>query len=127
MGSVKYRGDVAKFLMEMETLNIHARVTGIAWRKMIEDELPVEALRRLSHREYVDNGERLEAVRTVTRGDEDLKERKDLQGGGPCGTTGGEKRKFEDSKPTVAARHVKSSTRLRKKRTTKRKRLGRER
>ena len=45
MGSVKYRGDVAKFLMDMENLNIHARVTGIAWRKMIEDELPVEALR----------------------------------------------------------------------------------
>jgi len=30
MGSVKYRGDIAKFLMEMETLIIHARVTGIA-------------------------------------------------------------------------------------------------
>ena len=41
MASVKYRGDVAKSLMEMENLNIHARVTGIAWRKMIEDELPV--------------------------------------------------------------------------------------
>jgi len=66
MGSVKYRGDVAKFLMEMENLNIHARVTGITWRKMIEDELPVEGLRRLSHREYVDDGEWLEAVRTVT-------------------------------------------------------------
>jgi len=49
MGSVKYRGDVAKFLMEMENLHIPARVTGIAWRKMIEDKLPVEALRRLSH------------------------------------------------------------------------------
>jgi len=47
MGSVKYRGDLAKFLMEMENLNIHGRVTGIAWRKMIEDELPIEALRRL--------------------------------------------------------------------------------
>jgi len=44
MGSVKYRCDVAKFLMEMENLNFHARVTGIAWRKMIEDELPEEAL-----------------------------------------------------------------------------------
>jgi len=30
MRSVKYRGDVAKSLMEMENLNIHARVTGIA-------------------------------------------------------------------------------------------------
>jgi len=56
-GSVKYRGNVAKFLIEMENLNIHARVTGIAWRKIIEDEPPVEALRRLSHREYVDDGD----------------------------------------------------------------------
>jgi len=92
MGSVKYRSNVAKSLMEMENLNTHGRVTGIAWRKKIEDELPVEALRRLSHREYVDNGEWLEAVRTVTRAEEDLKERKDLQGGGPSGTTRGEKR-----------------------------------
>jgi len=107
MGSVKYRGDVAKFFMEMENLNIDARVTGIAWRKMIEAELPIEALRRLSHREYVDDGEWLEAVRTVTRAEEDFKERKDLRDGGPSGTIRGEKRKFKDSKPTVAAKRVK--------------------
>jgi len=66
MGWVKYRSHVAKFLMDMEKLDIHARVTRIAWRKMIEDEIPVEALPQLSHREYVDDGEWLEAVRTVT-------------------------------------------------------------
>jgi len=44
IGSVNYRGDVAKFLTEMENLNIHARVTGIAWRKMIEDAIPEDAL-----------------------------------------------------------------------------------
>ena len=107
MGLVKYRGDVAKFLMEMENLSIHARVTGIAWRKMIEDELPVEPLRWLSHREYVDDGEWLEAVRTVTRAEDDFKETKDLRGGGPSGATQGEKRKFEDSKPTVPTWRVK--------------------
>jgi len=107
MGSVKYRGDVAKFLMEMQNLNIHARVTGIAWRKMIEDELPIEALRRLSYREYVDDGEWVEAVRTVTGAEEDFKERKDLRGGSPSGATQGEKRKFEDSRPTVPAKRVK--------------------
>jgi len=85
--------------MEKENLNIDARVAGIAWRKMTEDQLPVEALRRLSHREYVDDGEWLEAFRTVTRAEEDFKERKDLRGG--------EKRKFEDSKPTVTAKRVK--------------------
>jgi len=44
IGSVNYRGDVAKFLTEMENLNIHARVTGITWRKMIEDEIPEDPL-----------------------------------------------------------------------------------
>ena len=107
MGSVKCRGDVSKFLVDMENLHIHARVTGIAWRKIIEDELPIEALRGLSHREYVDHGEWLEAVRTVTRAEEDFNERKDLRGGGHSGTTRGEKGKFEESKPTVAANGVK--------------------
>jgi len=74
---------------------------------MIEDEVPAEALRRLSHRAYVDEGKWLEAVRTVTRAEEDFKERKDLRGGGLSGATRGKKRKFEDSKPTVAATHVK--------------------
>ena len=87
IGMVKYRGDDAKFLMGMEILNIHARVTGIATRKMIEDKLPVEALRRLSHRDYVDDGEWLEAVRTVTRAEEDFEERMGLRGGSPCGAT----------------------------------------
>jgi len=64
-------------------------------------------LRRLSDREYVDDGEWLEAVRTVPRAEQDFKERKDLQGGGPSGATQGEKRKFEDSKPTVTAKRVK--------------------
>jgi len=30
IGFVKYQGDIAKFLLEMENLNIHARVNGIA-------------------------------------------------------------------------------------------------
>jgi len=114
MRLVKYRGNVAKFLMEMENLHIHERVTRIAWRKMIELELPIEAVRRLSDREYVDHGEWLEAVRTVTRAEEDFKESLALRGGSPSGTARGEKRKFEDSKATVAAKHVKSRTRLRK-------------
>jgi len=126
MGSVKYRGDVAKFLMEIENLTIHARVTRIAWRKMIEDELPVEALRRLSHREYVDNGEWLEAVRTVTRAEEDLKERKDLRGGGPSSATRGEKRKCEDSKPMATAKRVKRQYPAKEKADYQKKRLGRE-
>jgi len=77
--------------MEMENLNIHARVTGITWRKMIEDERPVEVVRRLSYREYGHNREWLEAVRTVTRAEEEFKERKDPGMGSPTGATKGEK------------------------------------
>ena len=124
MGSVKYRGDVAKFLREIENLSIDARVTAIAWRKMIEVELPVEALRRLPHREYVDNGEWLEAVRTVTRAEEDFKERKDLRGGGPCGTTRGKKRKFEDLNPTVTAKPVNKQYTAKEKADYKKKKGG---
>jgi len=83
MGSVKYRGDVAKFWTNMENLNIHARVTGIAWRQMIAGEIPEDAVQRLEYREYVDDGEWLEAVRTVTRGEEDLRNDQCFEGQGP--------------------------------------------
>jgi len=126
MGFVKYHGDIAKFLLKMENLNIHTWVTTIARRKMIEDQIPEHSLRRLSLREDGDDGKWLEAVKTITRAEEDFRERKSLRGGGPCGTTRAEKMKFEDSKPMVAGKRVKSSTRLRKRRTIRRRRLGRE-
>jgi len=74
---------------------------------MIEDQIPEDALRRLSLREYIDNGEWLDAVRAVTRAEEDFRERKSRCGGGPSRATKGEKRKYEDSKPIVTAEHVK--------------------
>ena len=49
----------------------------------------------------------MEAVRTVTRAEEDFRERKSLRGSGPSGTTRGEKRKFEDSKLRATAKRVK--------------------
>jgi len=80
MGFVKYHGDNTKFLLEKENLNIHARVTGIAWRKMIKEQIPEDALRRLSLPEYIADGEWLETVRTVSRAEEDFRERKSLEG-----------------------------------------------
>jgi len=65
MGLFKYHSDIAKFLLEMENQNIHARVIRIAWRKMIEDQITEDVLRQLSLRVYVDNGEWLEAVGAV--------------------------------------------------------------
>jgi len=75
---VKYHSDSSKFLLEMENLNIHARVSGIARRKLIKNQMAEDALRRLSLQQYVDDGEWLEAVRTVTQAGENLKERKSL-------------------------------------------------
>jgi len=49
----------------------------------------------------------LEGVRTLTQGEEDFKERKDVRGSGPSHATRGEKRKFADSKPMVPAKRVK--------------------
>jgi len=37
MGFVKYHSDITKFLLKMENLNMQVRVTGIAWRKIIEE------------------------------------------------------------------------------------------
>ena len=58
-------------------------------------------------RDYVDDGEWLEAVRTITRRQEDFKQQKGLRGGGSSGATSGEKRKFADSKPPVTAKRLK--------------------
>jgi len=43
------------------------------------------------------------------RAEEDFEEQNRLRGGGPTGTTLGEKGKFEDSKATVAQKHVKQA------------------
>ena len=58
---------------------------------MIEDKIPKDPLRQLSLSEYVDDGDWLEVVRTVSRAEEDLKERKRLRGGSPSGLIRGEK------------------------------------
>jgi len=42
--------------------------------------------------------------------EEDFKELKGLQGGGPSRMTAGEKKKLEDSKPTVATKRVKKQS-----------------
>jgi len=66
----------------------------------------------------------LEAVRTVTRAEEDFKERKDLREGGPSGATRGEKGKVEDSKPTVPAKCVTKQHTAKKKADYQKKKAG---
>jgi len=74
MRLVRYRRDITKLLVAMENLNIDGRVTGIAWRKMIEEEIPEDPLKPLSLRECVDDGKWLEAVRIVIEVEGEFKE-----------------------------------------------------
>jgi len=50
----------------------------------------------------------LDAVSTVIRAEEQFTEGKGLPRGGPSRSTRGDKRKCQDSKPTVAAKRVKN-------------------
>ena len=107
MSAVKYQGDIAKFLLEMENLNIHTKMTGVAWRKMIEDQLPEQALFRMSMHDHDDEAKWVAEIRRVTRMDEDFKEWKSLRGGGFSNPPRSEKRKAEDTRSSVSAKKAK--------------------
>ena len=79
MELVKYLGDLEKYLLDLENLNIQAQVTGIAWRYMVKKRLPLEALRRLSNQEYHSEPEWLAAILTVTKAEEAFKEQRGLR------------------------------------------------
>ena len=78
---LKYKGDIDEFLQQIESKNNRAKVTGIALRKIVEDQVPEEAIRRMSmQQEYIDDREWLEALRKVVKDEEDLQERQKLKG-----------------------------------------------
>jgi hypothetical protein len=70
MEKVKYAGNVEKYLLTLENLNIEAEVTGIAWRSLVQRQLPVEAMRTLSHEKHDLDSDWLQAVRRVTKAEE---------------------------------------------------------
>ena len=54
---------------------------GIALRKIVEDQVPEEAIRRMSmEQEYIDDREWLEALRKAVKDEEDLQEKRKLKG-----------------------------------------------
>ena len=78
---LKYKGDIDEFLQQIESKNNRAKVTGIALRKIVEDQVPEEAIRRMSmQQEYIDDREWLEALRKAVKDEEDLQERRKLKG-----------------------------------------------
>jgi hypothetical protein len=110
MAKVRYSNDINKYLLEMDNHNIHAQLTGVAWRKMIEDQLPLEALRRLSLREYTDDMEWQEAVRIVTRQEEDFKERRNLRGDHSSSSASSGKRRRDETSSTPVKKARKQYT-----------------
>ena len=66
--------------MEFENWNVKAKSTGIAFRKLITDQIPDEAVRRISmHQEYADNRDWIAALRPAVRDEKDFQEGKRLQ------------------------------------------------
>ena len=101
MMKVRYKGDIDQFLLEIENWNVKARVTGVAFRKMIDDQIPDEAVRRMSMMDPIaDDREWLEAVRTASKAEEDFVEGRKLRHGDSSGSGSSGKRKRDE--PTVA-------------------------
>ena len=77
---VRYKGDIDQFLLEIEKWNFKARVTGIAFRKNIDDQIPEEAVRRMSMMDPIaDDRESVEEVRTESKAEEDFVEGRKLR------------------------------------------------
>ena len=103
MMKVRYKGDIDQFQLEIENWNVKARVTGVAFRKMIDDQIPDEALRRMSMMDPIaDDREWLEAVRTASKVEEDFVEGRKLQYRDSSGSASSGKRKRNEPTRTTA-------------------------
>jgi len=61
--------------MGFDNWNVNANVTEIAIRKFIREQIPDEAVQRMSmHQEYVDDRDWIEALRPAVRDEEDFLE-----------------------------------------------------
>ena len=79
MEKVRYEGDIDKYLLTLEKVNIDREMTGVAWRNMIEKSLPWEARRRWAHKKFTLDAEFVEAVRRCTKAEESFKEQLGLE------------------------------------------------
>ena len=77
---ISYKGVIDEFLQQIQSNNNRAKVTGLAFRKIVDDQVPEEAIRRMSmQQEYIDDREWLRALRKAVKDEEDLKERRKLK------------------------------------------------
>ena len=103
MMKVMYKGDIDQFLLEIENWNVKARATAVAFRKMIDDQIPEEDVRRMSMMDQIaDDREWLEAVRTASKAEEDFVEGRKLRHGDSTGSASSGKRKRNEPTVTTA-------------------------
>ena len=101
MMKAKYKGDIDQFLLEIDSWNVKVKVTGVVLRKTIEDQIPEEAVRRLSMIDPVpDERERLEAVQTAVRKEDDFQDGRKLKNADSSESASSGKRKRNE--PTAA-------------------------
>ena len=94
MMKVRYKGDIDQFLLGINNWNVKVKVTGVGLRKMIEDQILEEGVRRLSMIDPIpDEREWLEAVRTAVRKEEDFQEVRQLENTDSSGSASSGKRK----------------------------------
>ena len=86
MTKVTYKGNIDRYLLEMETHNTHVEMSGVEWPQMVEHHIPKDALRRLSTLECATDSAWITALRTVCRREEIFVEQLALQYGGPSGS-----------------------------------------
>ena len=79
MEKVRYEGDIEKYLLTLENLNIDAEMSRVAWRNMIEKRLPLEARRRWAQNKFDLDSEFVEPVRRCTKAEESFKEHLGLE------------------------------------------------
>jgi len=101
MMKVRSKNNINQFLLEFENWNVKAKVTGIAFRKLIRDQIPDEGVRRMSmHQEYADDRDWIDALRQLVHDEEDFQEGKRLQDNNFSGSNSSGKRKRAE--PTTA-------------------------
>ena len=80
MLKVRYKNDINQYILEFENWNVKAKVNGIAFRKLIRDQIADEAVGRMSmHQEYADDRDWIEGLRQAVRDEEDFQEGKGLR------------------------------------------------
>ena len=102
MMQVRYKGDIDQLRLEIDNWNVKVKVTAVVLRKMIEDQIPEQGVRRLSMIDPVPHKrEGLEAGRTAVRREEDFQEGRKLKNTDSSGSATSGKRKRNEPRAAV--------------------------